>query len=222
MSKTLFVAVGGHIIMLLAVPSLLGQTVRVEQLLHAHAASLWHFAEPSLFTSPVLRPAGLSRDAFDGHIERTLTMSDWYPVVIALHETDELISLASYRAIRSAHHGLEIGATSLKRAHQGTTAIPDAKLLLRRYGLETLRMARAQLKTDARNIQSQRAIAHRGALREGVLRRHMLRLDGYVRDMVICRIIDHARSPVRAATERTYPHAVDMRAALECPALGFG
>ena len=44
---------------------------------------------------------------------------------------------------------------------------------------------RVQLKTDARNSRSQRAIERIGAVREGVLRAHMILPDGYVRDSVM-------------------------------------
>ena len=42
----------------------------------------------------------------------------------------------------------------------------------------------ASVKTDLRNLRSQRAIERLGATREGVLRRHMLLADGTVRDTV--------------------------------------
>jgi RimJ/RimL family protein N-acetyltransferase len=42
-----------------------------------------------------------------------------------------------------------------------------------------------QLKTDLRNVRSQRAIEKLGAVREGVLRKHMIMPDGHVRDTVM-------------------------------------
>ena len=44
---------------------------------------------------------------------------------------------------------------------------------------------RVQLKTDLRNLQSQRAIEKLGAVREGVLRKHMTMPNGFVRDTVM-------------------------------------
>jgi RimJ/RimL family protein N-acetyltransferase len=46
-----------------------------------------------------------------------------------------------------------------------------------------------QLKTDARNTVSQRAIERLGATREGILRRHMKLHDGFVRDTVFYSIL---------------------------------
>jgi RimJ/RimL family protein N-acetyltransferase len=45
------------------------------------------------------------------------------------------------------------------------------------------------LKCDSRNLHSQRAIAKLGATREGVLRKHRIQADGYVRDTVYFSII---------------------------------
>ena len=56
-----------------------------------------------------------------------------------------------------------------------------------------------QLKTDARNVRSQNAIARIGATREGVLRRHMAVRDGYVRDSVYFSILDSEWSSVKAS-----------------------
>jgi aminoglycoside 6'-N-acetyltransferase len=47
-----------------------------------------------------------------------------------------------------------------------------------------------QLKTDARNVHSQHAIAKLGAAREGVLRKHMILPGGVVRDTVLFSITD--------------------------------
>ena len=46
-------------------------------------------------------------------------------------------------------------------------------------------MGRVQLKTDIRNIRSQRAIAGIGATFEAVLRRYNRRADGTMRDSVL-------------------------------------
>jgi RimJ/RimL family protein N-acetyltransferase len=48
-----------------------------------------------------------------------------------------------------------------------------------------LRVGRVQLKTDVRNVRSQRAIARLGATYEGTLRRYQRRADGSVRDTVM-------------------------------------
>jgi N-acetyltransferase len=65
---------------------------------------------------------------------------------------------------------IEIGWTWLAASAQGTGINAEAKLLLLTYAFETLGVARADLKTDARNERSRRAIECLGAHFEGVLR----------------------------------------------------
>jgi N-acetyltransferase len=65
---------------------------------------------------------------------------------------------------------VEIGWTWLAASAQRTGINREAKLLLLTYAFETLRVARVDLKTDARNERSRRAISLLGATFEGVLR----------------------------------------------------
>ena len=65
----------------------------------------------------------------------------------------------------------------------------QCKRLLLEHAFETLGALRVQLKTDARNLRSQRAIERIGATREGVLRAHMILPDGFVRDSVMYSIV---------------------------------
>jgi RimJ/RimL family protein N-acetyltransferase len=59
-----------------------------------------------------------------------------------------------------------------------------------------------QLKTDARNERSQTAIARLGAVREGVLRSHMVMPDGWVRDTVMFSIIAGEWAAVKLRLEQ--------------------
>jgi RimJ/RimL family protein N-acetyltransferase len=58
-----------------------------------------------------------------------------------------------------------------------------------RYAFETLGCNRVELKTDNLNLRSQAAIAALGATREGVLRAHMVRRDGSLRDSVYFSVV---------------------------------
>ena len=59
-----------------------------------------------------------------------------------------------------------------------------------RHTFEELGCIRVQLKTDSRNERSQRAIERIGAIKEGVLRNHMILPDGYIRHSVFYSILD--------------------------------
>jgi N-acetyltransferase len=72
---------------------------------------------------------------------------------------------------RPALCAIEIGWTWLAASAQGTGINIEAKLLLFTYAFETRAVVRVDLKTDARNEQSRRAIERLGAPFEGVLRK---------------------------------------------------
>jgi RimJ/RimL family protein N-acetyltransferase len=97
---------------------------------------------------------------------------------------------------------LEIGGTWYGLDYQGTAVNPECKYLLLKHAFESLGCIRVQLKTDARNPRSQRAIEKLGAVREGTLRSHMITSDGYVRDSVFYSILDREWYQVKAKLER--------------------
>jgi N-acetyltransferase len=99
--------------------------------------------------------------------------------------------------VRPADRQVEIGATFLDRAYWRTPANTESKLLFLTYCFERLGCVRVALKTDGRNVRSQEAIARLGAVREGMLRRHM-RVRGYQRDTVYFSILDDEWPAVKA------------------------
>lgn len=106
-----------------------------------------------------------------------------------------------YLEILRRHHGLEIGGTWLGEPFRRTAINTECKYLLLRHAFETLGAIRVQLKTDLRNVTSQRAIERLGAVREGVLRQQMLMPDGYRRDTVMYSILDAEWPAVKAFLE---------------------
>ncbi|GAC1535995.1 MAG: GNAT family protein [Candidatus Velthaea sp.] len=107
-----------------------------------------------------------------------------------VESSGEIVGSTRYGDISMPNRSLEIGWTWYTRAVRGTRVNPTAKYLLLRYAFETLGMLRVQLKCDARNIASQRGIEKLGAIREGVLRKHMVMPDGFARDTVYYSILD--------------------------------
>jgi len=103
-----------------------------------------------------------------------------------------VVGTTAYLETSAGDARTEIGFTSYDPQVWATQVNPECKLLLLKYAFETLNMGRVQLKTDARNIRSQQAIARLGAQFEGVLRRYQRRHDGTVRDTVLFSITaDH-------------------------------
>ena len=101
-----------------------------------------------------------------------------------------LLGSTRYLNIASEHHGLEIGWTWLAAQARRTSVNTECKYLLLLHAFESLGAIRVALKTDRRNLRSQRAIERIGAVREGVLRKQMILPDGYHRDTVMYSIID--------------------------------
>ena len=72
----------------------------------------------------------------------------------------------------------------------GTHANTECKYLLLNYCFQTLKLHRVQFKTDEHNIRSQKAIEKIGGVKEGVLRNHMIRKDGSLRNSVFYSVIE--------------------------------
>lgn len=113
------------------------------------------------------------------------------------NESGRAIGSTRLLDVRPADRQVEIGATFLARVYWRTPANTESKLLLLSHCFEKLGCVRVALKTDGRNVRSQEAIARLGAVREGVLRRHM-RVRGYQRDTVYYSILDDEWPAVKA------------------------
>lgn len=109
-----------------------------------------------------------------------------------------VVGTTAYLETSAGDARTEIGFTSYDPRVWGTKVNPECKLLLLQHAFENLKMGRVQLKTDARNIRSQQAIARLGATFEGVLRRYQRRHDGTVRDTVLFSITAEQWPAVRA------------------------
>ncbi|GAB1471092.1 GNAT family protein [Chloroflexota bacterium] len=110
---------------------------------------------------------------------------------VAIHLASGRVAGASrYLNIMPKDRGLEVGGTWYGADFQRTGVNTECKYLLLSHAFETLKAIRVQLKTDARNERSQKAIERIGAVREGVLRNHMILPDGYIRDSMYYSILD--------------------------------
>jgi RimJ/RimL family protein N-acetyltransferase len=93
---------------------------------------------------------------------------------------------------------VEIGATWLAGSVQRTRCNTEAKYLLLSHAFDVWGVHRVTLKTDARNIQSRRAIERLGAMFEGLRRADMPAQDGTVRDSAYYSIVRAEWPDVRA------------------------
>lgn len=128
----------------------------------------------------------------NGFVDNALAMKEKkteFPFVIVDKESGQIIGSTRFMDIDDKHKRLEIGTTWLIPAYWRTAINTNCKYLLLQYCFEILKLQRVQIKTDHENYRSQKAIERIGAIKEGVLRNHMIRKDGTIRHTVMYSII---------------------------------
>jgi RimJ/RimL family protein N-acetyltransferase len=126
-----------------------------------------------------------------------------YPFTVQSAATGEVLGSSRFADIRWQHRNCELGYTWFRPDLHRTGVNIESKLLMLSLAFDTLAFIRVQIHTDKRNERSQRAIEALGATKEGVLRRHMIAKDGFVRDTVVYSVVDQDWPAVRERlTER--------------------
>ena len=169
--------------------TLTGKNVRLEPMTELHI--------------PGLAEIGVGQDFWDfmlyGNIESEENMTNWVrdilsrpdlPFVVIHLESGRVAGATRYLNMAPEHRGLEIGGTWYGLEFQRTAVNTECKYLLLEYAFESLGCIRVQFKTDLRNERSQKAIERIGAVKEGVLRNHMILPDGRYRHSVFYSILD--------------------------------
>ena len=173
--------------------TLMGAAVRLEPLGLQHADDLFAAAQdPDIWrympSDPSASPAAL-RAWITTALDAQAAGSE-LPFTILDRATSRALGSTRYLNISPRDRSLEIGWTWLARPARRTSVNTECKYLLLRHAFETLRAVRVQLKTDRRNTVSRAAIERLGAVREGILRKHMLVANGYIRDTVMYSVTD--------------------------------
>lgn len=182
-----------------------GRFVRLEPLRLSHAADLFAAlaVDPSIWRwwrvpppNTVPEMQALLADSLEEQARGVVV-----PFAQVEPASGRAVGGTTYLNISRRDRGLEIGSTWLGKPWQRTGINTEAKYLLLRHAFEDLAAVRVQLKTDGRNVQSQAAIERLGAVREGVLRKHMLVRDGFIRDSVMYSVIEQEWPAVKARLE---------------------
>ena len=124
------------------------------------------------------------------------------PFAVVLLASGQPIGCTRYMNIDREDRSLEIGGTWYGVAYQGSGINTECKYLLLQHAFETLGCIRVHFKTDARNEHSQRAIERLGAVREGLVRNHVILPDGFIRSSVIYSILAEEWPQVKANLEK--------------------
>ena len=171
-------------------PDLIGDHVTLVQMQPHHAAGLLAAADDD----EVFRLQSFARPTTIAEADGLI---DWFAArknAITWTQVDRasnsVAGLTTYYEIDPVNRSVAIGATWLGRRFWRTAVNTEAKLLLMRRAFDTLECARVVWHVDILNERSQAAVARIGGVREGVLRKHMIRRDGSWRDTVVFSMTD--------------------------------
>jgi N-acetyltransferase len=123
------------------------------------------------------------------------------PFATVERASERVVGSTRFAAIERTHRRVEIGWTWIARPWQRTAVNTEAKCLMLRHAFEVWRCVRVELKTNAKNERSRRAILRIGAIEEGTLRKHQLNADGRPRDSVYFSITDDEWPTVKQRLE---------------------
>lgn len=167
---------------------LLGTVVRLDPSVPADADGLFAALDhdevwaAGYSGGPAARPANPAgwRDRIEAAREDRRAM-----FTVRLVGSGEVVGTSSLGDVDLANERVHLGWTAYAPRVWGTQVNPECKLLLMTHAFEDCGFGRVKIQTDLVNERSQAAIAKAGAVREGVLRRHMKRADGSWRDTVV-------------------------------------
>jgi N-acetyltransferase len=172
--------------------TLAGQVVRLEMLSARHVSDLTEAGQDANIWKYMVYGTIQNLSQMAELVEELLRRQEKgtdLPFAVIHLTTNQAIGMTRFMDIRPQDHALEIGGTWYAPSYQHTAVNTESKLLLLAHAFEVLGCIRVQFKTDSRNIRSQEALERIGAVREGVLRNHMILHDGYIRDSVYYSII---------------------------------
>jgi len=171
---------------------LTGETVELVPLEKEHFEKLYVAASDKKLWD--LIPLDCSvKETFDKAYNFALTERDkgnQYPFVILHKTTREIIGSTRFFEIYPLDKKLEIGWTWIITKYWGTEINFECKLLLLTFCFDILKTRRVQIKTDATNFRSRKAIEKIGGQFEGILRKDKIKENGVSRSAAYYSIID--------------------------------
>ena len=172
---------------------LTGKHVQLEPMREAHIPALAEIGVGQPFWDFMVYGRMETADDMRGWVQDILSRAEKgtdLPFVAIHLESGRVAGATRYMNIMPDDRGLEIGGTWYGPEFQRTVVNTECKYLLLSHAFERLGCIRVQLKTDLRNERSQKAIERIGAVKEGVLRNHMILPDGHYRHSVFYSVLD--------------------------------
>ncbi|HJS92586.1 MAG TPA: GNAT family protein [Steroidobacteraceae bacterium] len=166
-------------------------TVRLEPMSEQHVPALQEAAADGalweLWFTAV--PAPDETAAYVASALRGLRDGHMLPWVVRDLESGAVVGSTRYHDIVAEIDRVEIGYTWYAKSRQRSHVNTTCKLMLLAHAFETLGCKVVGLRTDNFNFRSQKAIEALGAKKDGVIRHHLARKDGTVRDSHIYSIL---------------------------------
>jgi RimJ/RimL family protein N-acetyltransferase len=135
-----------------------------------------------------------SRDDMRAYIETALAEQERgvsLPFATVVKKNGKAVGSTRFGNISAENLRVEIGWTWIAREWQRSFVNTEAKYLMLRHAFEVWKCNRVELKTDALNERSRKAILRIGAMEEGIFRQHMVTETGRLRDTVYFSILDN-------------------------------
>ena len=181
--------------------TLTGELVRLEPLTAEHEEGLWEASrDPRTWQwLSILQPETPAElRAFLNDALANAAAGLELPFATVRRTDGRVVGSTRYLTLRPEHASLEIGWTWLSPDAWGTGVNVEAKLLMLEDAFGRLGCRRVELKTDALNERSRRAMEALPAQFEGVHRKHMLVRTGENRDSAWYSVVDDEWPAVRA------------------------
>jgi N-acetyltransferase len=182
-----------------------GSVIRLEPVRRDHAQLFWETAKDSVEEIFRWNPYSVKTlGDFENLVAKALLEQErGESVVFATVEraSRRVIGSTRFMSIDRANRRVEIGSTWIVPAWQRTAVNTEAKYLMLRHAFETWGCVRVELKTDALNEKSRKAILRIGAKEEGTLRKHVITWTGRIRDSVYFSILDAEWPEVKVRLE---------------------
>lgn len=173
--------------------TLQGQHVALVPMSLDHLDALWDAAnDPDIWT---YMPSKVkSKDECRQFIESALTGQQTQvelPFVVVELRSGSIVGSTRLLNISVPNRHVEIGWTWYNPRFWRSAVNTECKYLLMTHSFEHLEVVRVQICVDARNQRSRQAVLRLGAVHEGILRRHRVLSDGFIRDTCVYSVIDH-------------------------------
>jgi N-acetyltransferase len=172
---------------------LTGPTVTLIPLGESHREALRDAAEldQSIWKYFPLMFDGADED-FDLWFDRALkwqASSEHYPFAVIRRADTKVLGTTRFYDMAAIHKRLAIGSTWYIPEARGSLVNAEVRWLCLSHAFEIWQVNRVELITDPRNLASLAAMKLLGAVREGVIRSHLIYKDGRVRNSVLYSIL---------------------------------